>query len=169
MAGRGGWASQLTPGAEDGPAVRRGPGAPALVSAWCRGGEPRQGVAVPGEPCWRWIHFHRLFLLFGWIHLHWLHTISRMSDGHRYHAADGASPLTAPPLPPRLLQPPLFPPAQRWTATRLAAMWPLCTNHRWHERTPRSSANCGPGAGVPVLIGPGTEGSEVACDIRRPL
>ena len=105
------------PGTEAGPVVVRWPGSP----AWCCGGEPWHGVAVLGEPPGTLIHFHRLLWVIGsihfhrllwvtgWIHLHGLHTISRMSDGHGYRGADGASPLTLPPLlPPWLLQPCLF-------------------------------------------------------------
>ena len=129
MATRGGWASRLTAGAVAGPMVGRWPGVPAMPLPRHHGGEPWHGVVVPGEPRWRWIHFHRFFLVFWWIHLHGLHTISHMSNGHRYHAADGVPPPTLPPLPPPLLQPPLCLPAQTWAATRLAAVGPLSSNH----------------------------------------
>lgn len=127
MATRGGWASRLT--AVAGPMVGRWPGVPAPPLPRRHGGEPWHGVVVPGEPCWRWIHFHRFFLVFRWIHLHGLHTISHMSNGHRYHAADGVPPPTLPPLPPPLLQPPLRLPAQMRAATRLAAVGPLSSAH----------------------------------------
>lgn len=121
---------------------------------------------MPGEPCWRWIHFHRFFLIFRWIHLHGLNTISHMSDGRLYRRADGVLPLVLSPLPLRLLQPSLFSATQRWEATCLADLGPLASKHSWHES---ASANCGPAAGVPVFIEPRKNGSEVAHDIRSPL
>ena len=143
-------------------------GAPATPLPWCHGGEPWHSIVVPGEPCWRWIHFHWLFFTFGWIHLHGLHTISHMSDGRCYHAADGAPPLMLPPLPPRFLQSCLCSPTQGWAATHLAALGPLATKHPWQFRASKLSelwASCR----GPVFIGPGTEGGGVAHDIRRPL
>ena len=139
MARRRGWASQLRPGAESGPLVGYWQGAPAMLLLWRHGGEPWHGVVVPGEPCWRWIHFHRFFLVFRWIHLRGLHTISHMSNGLCYHAADGAPPLMPPPLPLWRLQPSLFSPTQRWAAIRLADLGPLASKHSWHERASKLS------------------------------
>lgn len=127
------------PGAEAGPMVGCWPGIPATLLLQHHGGDPWHSVVVPSEPCWRWIHFHHLFSIFGWIHLHGLHTIGHMSEGHHYHTADGASPLTLPPLPPHLLQPPTCLPTKKWASTRLAAVGPPSSNNPWKPRASKLS------------------------------
>lgn len=138
-----GWVQRL-PGMVSGLVAARCPGTPVLLLVWSLGGEPWQGVVLPGEPCWRWIHLHWLFLVFGWIHLHHLFLVFRLvhlhglysicclSHGRCYHVAGAASRLTPPPLLLWLLKPPVFSPAQNWAVRCLA---PLGTSHSWQEST----------------------------------
>lgn len=96
-------------------------GAGRALWRWCRRAvlEGRPGAVVPGEPCWRWNGFHRLFLVLGWIHLHGLHTVSLCSQQ--------CLPLTPPPLPPRFLRPSLFSPAHSLSHL------PCCCETSWYQ------------------------------------